>query len=75
MKRIKKNRGIVIREYYTADQAAKFLGYSYQTLNNFRTNNIGPEYFKVGRSIRYKHEDLVSFIESQKKIKTFERMI
>lgn len=32
-----------------------------KTLQNWRWNGKGPEYFKVGRTIKYRLEDIESF--------------
>ena len=48
-------------------EAAKILGFrNVQTLRNWRFQGRGPSYSKMGRSVRYKVSDLVSFAESRK---------
>ena len=42
-------------------KAAKILDIAVQTLRNWRQNRRGPAYFKMGRSVRYKVEDLVAY--------------
>lgn len=37
-----------------------------QTLRNDRHNGKGIPYYKVGRSVRYKRQDVVEFFESRK---------
>lgn len=70
------DRATLIRQYYTTEQAAKFLGFAGQTMCNWRNLGVGPNYIMVnGRNIRYKHEDLIAFMESQRKIKTLERVM
>ena len=49
--------------------AAKILGgednpLSISTLAMWRSKGIGPNFIKVGNSIRYKHEDLLAYLES-----------
>jgi len=47
----------------TAD-AAKFLGLSPQTLNNWRHRRVGPPYLKYSaRAVRYKVADLRKFVD------------
>ena len=38
--------------------AADVLGMAVQTLRNWRHQSKGPAYLKVGRSVRYRMEDL-----------------
>ena len=40
------------------NQAADDLGIAVQTLRNWRSNRRGPSYLKLGRSIRYRREDI-----------------
>lgn len=46
--------------------AAHFLGLSIQTLRNWRHLGRGPAYCKLGRSVRYKIEDLLAFQEARR---------
>ena len=43
--------------------AAKVLGLSVITLRNYRHLRRGPDYVKLGRSVRYRLEDLEEYIE------------
>jgi hypothetical protein len=43
-------------------EAAKFLGNKVQTLRNWRCQRRGPAYIKLGRSVRYRIEDLQEYI-------------
>ena len=47
-------------------EAAKILGLAVQTLRNWRHLRKGPKYVKLGRSIRYRYEDLEEFIQKKK---------
>ena len=40
------------------NQAADELGVAVQTLRNWRSNRRGPAYLKLGRSVRYRVEDI-----------------
>lgn len=45
-------------------QAAKFLGQSVFTLRKHRSLGIGPKYCKLGRSVRYRLDDLKEYVDS-----------
>ena len=47
-------------------EAAEMLGLHPQTLRNRRFKGEGPPYYKIGRSVRYWREDLISYIEDRK---------
>ncbi len=48
-------------------EAAEILGFkNVQTLRNWRHEQRGPAYSKLGRSVRYKVSDLIEFAESRK---------
>ncbi len=47
-------------------EVAEILGLAVQTLRNWRFENRGPHYCKIGRSVRYKAEDIDGFIESSR---------
>jgi hypothetical protein len=44
-------------------EAAKTMCVAIQTLRNWRHLRKGPAYIKLGRSVRYRIEDLINFIE------------
>ena len=46
-------------------EAAEFLGVSPQTVRNWRCTHRGPRYVKFGRSVRYRPEDLLEFINQR----------
>lgn len=50
----------------TAEEAAKKLCVAPQTMHNWRCQRRGPAYLKLGRSIRYKIEDLEIFIAQRR---------
>lgn len=50
----------------TPIEAAAHLRMQEVTLKIWRRNKQGPAYYKLGRSIKYKLEDLDAFIEAQK---------
>ncbi|WP_130470964.1 helix-turn-helix domain-containing protein [Candidatus Magnetaquicoccus inordinatus] len=47
-------------------QAASQLGVSEITLSNWRVAKKGPAYIKVGRSVRYRQEDLDAWLLTQR---------
>lgn len=46
--------------------AAAYLGCKEQTLAEWRCKGIGPLFVKVGRLVRYTHQDLNAWIEQNK---------
>ena len=46
----------------TDDEAARFLALSPATLKKWRRLHRGPRYYRLGSAIRYRQEDLESFI-------------
>lgn len=53
-------------EMITADQAARLLGLSKETLNTWRFIGAGPPWYKLGRAIRYKEHEVIAWRESQR---------
>ena len=47
-------------------KAAEVLNISVQTARNWRCLRKGPPYIKLGRSVRYRIEDLEDFINSRR---------
>ena len=45
----------------TDERAAEYLGMATQTLRNWRTFGKGPEYLKMGRSVRYRLSALETY--------------
>jgi excisionase family DNA binding protein len=48
-------------------EAARFLSMSYRTLQSWRSAGEGPSYLKLGRSIRYRRSDLLTWIEKNQR--------
>lgn len=46
-------------------QASLYTGLSESTLNNARWRGDGPPYIKLGRTVRYRAEDLLSYIDTR----------
>ena len=49
-------------------QAAEYTGLAKQTLHQKRVCGGGPKFCKIGRSVRYRKEDLNTWIESFKTV-------
>jgi predicted site-specific integrase-resolvase len=47
-------------------EAARTIGLSVQTLRNWRHLGKGPAYVKLGRSVRYRIDDLMDFIDKHR---------
>jgi len=57
---------LVLSPTLNDDQAAKEVGVAVQTLRNWRHQQKGPAYLKIGRSVRYQLEDLKKFKENRR---------
>lgn len=51
-------------------EAAKFLSLSVRTLQAWRVRGGGPRFCKLGRSVRYRHDDLVAWVDEQSRAST-----
>lgn len=61
-------------ELIKEQEAAKFLAMSRSFLRNARHTGIGgPEFIKIGRSVRYRITDLETWLESRKRINTLKQ--
>lgn len=54
-----------IPQLLTDTDAGELLGLAPATLCNMRTKGRGPSFIKVGGLVRYRHADLVDWIESR----------
>lgn len=50
--------------YLTAQQVASLTGFTEKALRTMRGRRIGPPYFKVGRHVRYRSDDVRRWIEA-----------
>lgn len=58
------DRGTGLRTYLTAKEAAEVLRKSPNTLKNWRHQEIGPRFYKLGyREVVYTPEDIEAFIQ------------
>lgn len=53
----------VAPEYLTAAQVAQITGFSPKALEALRHKRSGPPYLKVGKSVRYRAEDVRAWVE------------
>jgi predicted DNA-binding transcriptional regulator AlpA len=53
-------------QYLTEKQVAELTGIAVQTLRNQRCEGRGFPYVKIGKSIRYRKNDVVADMESRK---------
>jgi excisionase family DNA binding protein len=56
-------------QYLTDAEVAQLTKIGLSTLRNQRCKNVGIPYVKFGRSVRYKLQDVINFLDSHK-IKT-----
>lgn len=47
-------------------EAAKLLGVTTRTLQNWRFRGVGPCYVKLGRAVRYKPQDIEDYIDQNR---------
>jgi predicted DNA-binding transcriptional regulator AlpA len=52
--------------YINENAVANITGLSVQTLRNWRFIGKGIPYIKAGRSVRYKHLDVINYMEARK---------
>lgn len=51
-------------QYLNNEESAAFLKVSPATLNTWRSRGLGPKYYKAGRRVLYKCQDLEDYIDS-----------
>lgn len=54
------------KQYMTSQEAAVYLGYKNSTLENYRSENYGPRYFRRGNRIIYYRADLDEWMLNRK---------
>jgi len=52
-----------LAEYLTTKQVAQITGFTEKALGSMRNRHEGPRYFKVGRLVRYRVEDIKLWVE------------
>jgi excisionase family DNA binding protein len=54
-----------MKNLLTPKQAAEMLQVALRTLATWRYEGRGPRYVKVGRSVRYRPEDIAKYVRDQ----------
>lgn len=44
-------------------EAARFLGTSHRTMEDWRLTGIGPTFIKLGRLVRYRMSDILKYLD------------
>jgi predicted DNA-binding transcriptional regulator AlpA len=47
-------------------RVTELTGIAIQTLRNWRFQGTGPAYFKIGRSVRYRLSDIISYMDARR---------
>ncbi len=53
-------------EILTTREAARLLKVSTKTLERMRVEGTGPAFYKAGRAVRYRMQDLLAWLEAHK---------
>ncbi|MEM9204763.1 MAG: helix-turn-helix domain-containing protein [Pseudomonadota bacterium] len=64
MRELPRGRLPMTPEYLTADQVAQMTGFSTKSLEAYRAKRQGPPFLKVGHSVRYRADDVRSWMEA-----------
>jgi predicted DNA-binding transcriptional regulator AlpA len=54
------------KKLLSVEEVAEALDMSVVTLNKWRCKRIGPPYFKLGASVRYRWGDVQAWLETQR---------
>lgn len=54
----------------STDDAAMYIGLAVPTLKEMRIKGKGPKFCKIGRTVRYKREDLDAWIDTFHSVKS-----
>jgi predicted DNA-binding transcriptional regulator AlpA len=52
-------------EINTEQEIAEYLDVTLACLRDWRSRKVGPPYIKLGRLVRYRRKDVLSWLESQ----------
>ncbi|WP_343081441.1 helix-turn-helix domain-containing protein [Ostreiculturibacter nitratireducens] len=73
---ILKQPGSVPVEYWEGfipeTEAADFLCQSVRTIQKWRVTGAGPQFYKFGRSVRYRRRELFDWVEERRRAHTSE---
>lgn len=50
-------------QLYSTKEAARFLGLSHRTLEDWRCSGTGPRFIMIHRMVRYRADDLAAFLD------------
>lgn len=50
-----------------SQEAAEILGISDSTLRKWRSKEVGPPYFKIGKTVKYYTKDLSNFLDQARR--------
>lgn len=53
--------------FLTEKQVARLLSISHRTLQVWRRTGLGPTFIKLGRSVRYRQQDVLSWVECHRR--------
>ena len=57
---------VQLQEFITDKDLAKLLGISVDIVRSLRKRRQGINYYRFGRSIRYRRDDVIEYIEKNK---------
>ena len=49
----------------TPDEVSELLGVPYATLARWRLNGVGPKWYRLGRHVRYRPDEVAAWVETQ----------
>jgi predicted DNA-binding transcriptional regulator AlpA len=53
-------------KYLTEREVSQITNLALPTLRNYRQQGRGPAYFKAGRAVRYRVEDVIGYMEKNR---------
>lgn len=54
------------KQFINDREGAEIANFKIQTLRNWRHQNIGPPYVKIGRAVRYDRAEFIEYLEKNK---------
>lgn len=68
-----KGADLVDEELLKTAEAARMMGITKQTLDQWRYRGIGPRYLKVGSNVRYRPSDVLAWLTARERTATGDR--
>jgi excisionase family DNA binding protein len=62
------NERLLNERLWTVDDVAGYLGIPKQTLYQWRTRHYGPAGSRIGKYVRYKPEDVKSWVDNHQQV-------